>query len=772
MKIRGLISLVSILFICYNSFSQNALEVTSRINYQFSVWDKTGAVVKNQPIGVEISILKGSEKGTILYTETHIPTTNANGLATIEIGGGTNTFGNYNTIDWDPKSVFYLSTKVRLPSEKTYSISGVSKFLSVPYSLYSKKSGNGIASITDNNNGTLTFNFLDGSKYISPVLKGITGPQGIKGDKGDKGDTGAQGLKGDKGDVGPIGLTGATGANGTNGVNGQNTLVKTTTEAVGANCSTGGVKVEYGLDANNNGILDVNEINLQLTKYVCNGSVGVQGIQGPQGVAGAPGAQGPIGLTGATGPKGDVGLQGLKGDKGDVGATGLTGATGPAGANGINTLVKTTTELAGVNCTTGGVKVEYGLDVNNNGTLDAAEINTQLTKYVCNGAVGAQGPTGLTGANGTNGSNGVDGKNTLVKTTTESAGVNCSTGGVKVEYGLDANNNGTLDVSEININLTKYLCNGAVGAQGIQGPQGLAGAPGAQGPIGLIGATGPKGDTGVPGKAGANGTNTLVKTTTEVAGTNCATGGVKLEYGLDANNNGILEEGEINILLSKYVCNGIQGIGVSSMQILNDSLFINYTNNLTQNLGRLNITNSHNINSVHGFFTSKISGTWIVPDGINQINIVFNGSGGGKGGDARGPYDRIYIGGSGGLPAFFSMTLDVNNGDSINYVIGSDGVDGTSELSAWFGKYKYGGNGTDSGVSSLSINNKLIFTLIGGSGGTGACGGCTNNGGSGMPGSPGANGLLELNNFDNSGILNYSVSNILNIPSSTIMIRY
>jgi hypothetical protein len=34
------------------------------------------------------------------------------------------------------------------------------------------------------------------------------------------------------------------------------------------------------------------------------------------------------------------------------------------------------------------VKVEYGLDANSNGTLDASEINASLTKYVCNGASG------------------------------------------------------------------------------------------------------------------------------------------------------------------------------------------------------------------------------------------------------------------------------------------------------------------------------------------------------------------------------------------------
>jgi Protein of unknown function (DUF1566) len=60
-------------------------------------------------------------------------------------------------------------------------------------------------------------------------------------------------------------------------------------------------------------------------------------------------------------------------------------SVGPQGANGKNTLVKTTTEPAGANCATGGVKLEFGLDVNDNNVLDAAEINALLTKYVCNG---------------------------------------------------------------------------------------------------------------------------------------------------------------------------------------------------------------------------------------------------------------------------------------------------------------------------------------------------------------------------------------------------
>ena len=60
----------------------------------------------------------------------------------------------------------------------------------------------------------------------------------------------------------------------------------------------------------------------------------------------------------------------------------------------INSLVKTTTEAAGVNCTNGGFKTEFGLDANSNGTLEAGEINATLTKYVCNGLAGTNGTNG------------------------------------------------------------------------------------------------------------------------------------------------------------------------------------------------------------------------------------------------------------------------------------------------------------------------------------------------------------------------------------------
>lgn len=185
------------------------------------------------------------------------------------------------------------------------------------------------------------------------------------------------------------------------------------------------------------------------TKTTGNTWVLISNITGPQGVAGPAGVAGP---------------QGIAGPQGVAGTNGINGVNGTNGTNGLNSVTLTTVEPAGVNCATGGVKLEFGPDVNGNGLLDAAEIVPALTQYVCNGAsgaVGAVGPQGIQGVAGTNGTNGL---NALVKTTVEPAGANCVAGGTKVETGLDANNNGVLDLGEINAAQTTYVCNGAGGA--------------------------------------------------------------------------------------------------------------------------------------------------------------------------------------------------------------------------------------------------------------------------------------------------------------------
>ena len=56
------------------------------------------------------------------------------------------------------------------------------------------------------------------------------------------------------------------------GADGKTALTKTTKEAAGPNCKYGGAKFETGIDANNNGTLDDNEVTTTQTKYVCDGA--------------------------------------------------------------------------------------------------------------------------------------------------------------------------------------------------------------------------------------------------------------------------------------------------------------------------------------------------------------------------------------------------------------------------------------------------------------------------------------------------------------------
>jgi len=446
MKISILLVFILMTFF---SFSQSPLG----INYQAVLRNSTGALVTNTTVGYKLEIRKTSATGQIVYSERHTPLSNAQALVNIIIGGGTPIQGTFSSINWGI-GPFFLVSSIDFTGGTNYQNFGSQQLMSVPYALYANTAGAAInkwhygTSVPISNLGTAGDYYLQtstGSVYYNNlgtwgVIGNLTGPQGSIGLTGPQGPTGATGSQGPignsgatgpqgptgngissvvenpngsltfyftdgstfitsdlSGPQGPIGVQGPAGAQGPQGLsgpsgsNGQNSLVKTTSESAGANCSTGGVKLEYGLDANSNGILDVSEINSSLTKYVCNGATG------------ATGSQGPIGLTGPQGPTGAAGPQGPTGVQGPIGLTGSQGIAGPSGSNGQNSLVKTTTESAGANCSTGGVKLEYGLDANSNGILDVSEINSSLTKYVCNGATGAtgsQGPIGLTGLQG------------------------------------------------------------------------------------------------------------------------------------------------------------------------------------------------------------------------------------------------------------------------------------------------------------------------------------------------------------------------------------
>ncbi|MBN1414229.1 MAG: DUF1566 domain-containing protein [Bacteroidales bacterium] len=104
-----------------------------KMSYQAIIRNSSDQLVTNQAVRMQISILQGSATGTTVYTETQTPSTNANGLISIEIGGGTG----FDTINWGNSS-YFIKTETDPTGGTNYTITGTSQLLSIPYALHAK----------------------------------------------------------------------------------------------------------------------------------------------------------------------------------------------------------------------------------------------------------------------------------------------------------------------------------------------------------------------------------------------------------------------------------------------------------------------------------------------------------------------------------------------------------------------------------------------------------------------------------------------------------
>jgi len=392
-------SLSLLLFIALTCITTSfKAQAPNGINYQAVIRTNTGTISSNQPVVIRARILQGTATGNPVFSERHNLTTDQFGMVNFVIGNGVFLAGSpFANLNW-ANGPYFLELGVAFTNQ-------TNPVVYMPY----------------------------GTQQMMSV---------------------------------PYALYAKSSGN----------LLNQWSYGVGVPLNNAGNIGDYYLDTATGNVY--NKINGTTWVLITNitgpqGPAGVAGPQGIQGVAGPIGPTGPTGATGATGatgPAGVAGPQGIAGPQGVAGTNGINGVNGTNGTNGLNSVTLTTVEPAGANCASGGVKLEFGPDVNGNGLLDAAEIVPALTQYVCNGAngaVGAQGPIGLTGPagvagpQGVAGANGTNGLNALVKTTVEPAGANCAAGGTKVETGLDANNNGVLDLAEINAAQTTYVCNGS-----------------------------------------------------------------------------------------------------------------------------------------------------------------------------------------------------------------------------------------------------------------------------------------------------------------------
>lgn len=149
----------------------------------------------------------------------------------------------------------------------------------------------------------------------------------------------------------------------------------------------------------------------------------------------------------------------------------------------------------------------------------------------------------------------------------------CANGGSELRTYIDVNANGTRDEAESIIS-SFVVCSGANGKDGtdgsngkdgVDGQNGVDGKDGVDGQNGSDGKDGADGKDGTDGQNGADGTDgkdgrpayLVVYQTSNVA-PSCANGGSTITFGLDTNENGVLDADDAQIQ-SIVVCNGVDG---------------------------------------------------------------------------------------------------------------------------------------------------------------------------------------------------------------------
>lgn len=130
--------------ICIMVFAGVTAQAPQGISHQAVIRNAAGELITNAPVGIQVSILQGSAEGTVVFSETHTPQSNANGLITFVIGQGADQSSDFSAIDWDD-GLYFVKTEADPEGGTNYTIEGVSQLWSVPFALSAGTSGAGIA---------------------------------------------------------------------------------------------------------------------------------------------------------------------------------------------------------------------------------------------------------------------------------------------------------------------------------------------------------------------------------------------------------------------------------------------------------------------------------------------------------------------------------------------------------------------------------------------------------------------------------------------------
>jgi hypothetical protein len=436
-------------------------------------------------------------------------------------------------------------------------------------------------------------------------VQGTTGIQGVQGTQGTQGTQGLQGVQGLDGLYAAQGIQGPQGVFGVQGVEGGSGVTTMWSDAFTATANQTVFTLTQSLAdpkftiVSRNGVLMV-----PTTHYTIAGStltmtsntqlgdivearsfetlgIGIQGIQGAQGITGIQGAQGTQGVQGLQGPQGVQGTTGIQGAQGTQGTQGLQGTTGSQGTDGI---LGTPLELLHVrheeSSGTGGGTSAAGawqtrklnttiLNTISGASLSANQISLPAGTYdiwasvpghQCEGHRAAlynvtDADTTISGTSArSRATSSTDGSSTSTifgqftiastktfeirhytntSTATTGLGVTVATGANEVHTEVYIKKSGGIQgttgvqgpqgVQGVQGLDGLYAAQGIQGTTGTQGVQGTTGLQGVQGTTGIQGSTGTQGTQGIQGRQGVQGT-TGIQGATGTQGTTGAQG--------------------------------------------------------------------------------------------------------------------------------------------------------------------------------------------------------------------------------------------------------
>jgi hypothetical protein len=164
---KKIYSIVAGLLLTASVFAQ----APEKMSYQAVIRNSSNTLITSAPVGMKISVLQGTSTGIAVYVETQTPSTNANGLLSLEIGTGTIVTGTFVGINWSAGPYFF-KTETDPTGGTNYTITNTNQLLSVPYAMYSANSGSstpgpqGPAGLLPNGNSSGNTPYWNGTNWV------------------------------------------------------------------------------------------------------------------------------------------------------------------------------------------------------------------------------------------------------------------------------------------------------------------------------------------------------------------------------------------------------------------------------------------------------------------------------------------------------------------------------------------------------------------------------------------------------------------------------